>query len=48
MPASRDRHAVALADQIFIFYHDEWEVCDGAHWSDVMNWHALFGENPNR
>jgi hypothetical protein len=36
-----------LADQIFIFEHGEWDVCDGAHWLDVMNeWGVLMKIRP--
>jgi len=39
---SGDEHTSALANQIFIFGHGEWDVCDGGHWLDVMNeWHVL-------
>ena len=34
---SGDGHTFALANQIFIVAHREWDVCDGAHWLDVMN-----------
>jgi hypothetical protein len=27
---------LSLADQIFIFGHGEWDVCEGGHWLDVM------------
>jgi hypothetical protein len=31
-----------LANQIFIFGHGGWDVCDGGHWLDVMKkWDVL-------
>src|SRR5260370_12691708 len=37
-----DEHTFALANQIFIFEHGEWDVCEGGHWLDVMNqWEVL-------
>jgi hypothetical protein len=41
-PVSGDRRNSAWANQIFIFGHGEWDVCDGAHRLDVMNrWNVL-------
>ena len=41
-PVSGDRRNSAWANQVFIFGHGEWDVCDGAHWLDVMNeWDVL-------
>jgi hypothetical protein len=34
---SGDGRTFALASQIFIFAHGEWDVCEGGHWLDVMN-----------
>ena len=39
---SGDGHTSALANQIFIFEHGEWDVGDGAHRLNVMNrWETL-------
>jgi len=36
-----------LANQTFIFGHGVWNVCDGAHWLEVMNeWEVLNNEDP--
>jgi hypothetical protein len=44
---SGDGRTFALANQTFIFGHGVWNVCDGAHWLEVMNeWEVLNNEDP--
>jgi hypothetical protein len=45
---SGDGHTSTLANQIFIFGHGEWDVCDGGHWLDVMKnrWPMSGGGRP--
>jgi hypothetical protein len=35
-PSLETKHTSALANQIFIFGHGEWLVCEGGHWLNVM------------